>query len=370
MSDPLTKCGTIRRFLLFSLPLLLCTSCLFTPPPFSEKHWRDEALSRNPAMLYAAHEKDGIFFNPWLPQERRGFLQMLRWRLTRSADYTVEEETFRPRFFPGLAERIKELPPGRDILVWIGHGTFLLRLGGVWWLTDPILSERALLPKRVSPPALQKSELAELEGPLNVIISHNHYDHLDSDTIRMLPDHARIIVPLGLAEAIRSLHSGEVVELDWWQRHALPGSELTCLPAQHWSLRLGQRRNSSLWASFLIRSGDTVVYYGGDSGYFIGYREFGRLFPDIDYALLPTTAYHPRWFMHYSHTDIDEAVQAFDDLGARYFVPTQWGTFRLGDEPPGYPLLDLERTIRARGLVEQRYLRPGLGEIVFLSQAP
>jgi len=364
------RCRFGWRSSLCVLPLLLCASCLFTPPPFSEQQWRQQVARQDPADLYAAHEKDGRFFNPWMPEKQRGLLTVLRWRLTRAATYSTAEETYLPRLIPDLAQRLAQLPVGRDILVWIGHGTFLLRLDGSWWLTDPMLSQRALLPKRLTDPALRKEDLATLDGPLNVIISHNHYDHLDSDTIEMLPAHARFFVPLGVRDMIESWHDGEVIELDWWQRRRVDGGELVCLPAQHWSLRLGVGRNTSLWASFLIRSGKTVVYFGGDSGYFVGYREIGRVFADIDYALLPTTAYHPRWFMHYPHLNGEEAVQAFADLGARTFVPTQWGTFRLGDEPAGYPRLDLDRIIEARGLPEERYLRPELGEIVFLDSEP
>jgi L-ascorbate metabolism protein UlaG (beta-lactamase superfamily) len=358
------------RFLSFVLPLVLCASCLLSPPPFSERQWQQEIARQDPADLYAVHEQDGRFFNPWMPEERRGLLSVLRWRLTRAATYSPAEESYLPRLIPDLAQRLAQLPAGRDILVWIGHGTFLLRLDGSWWLTDPMLSQRALFPKRLTEPALRKEDLVVLDGPLNVIISHNHYDHLDSETIKRLPEHARFLVPVGMRKLIEPLHAGEVVELDWWQRRSVDGAELICLPAQHWSLRLGVGRNTSLWASFLIRSGKTVVFFGGDSGYFAGYREFGRVFADIDYALLPTTAYHPRWFMHYPHLNGEEAVQAFADLGARIFVPTQWGTFRLGDEPAGYPRLDLERIIEARGLPEERYLRPELGEIVFLDGAP
>jgi L-ascorbate metabolism protein UlaG (beta-lactamase superfamily) len=122
--------------------------------------------------------------------------------------------------------------------------------------------------------------------------------------------------------------------------------------------------NTTLWASYLLVTPEMTVYIGGDSGYFIGYREFGRRFPGIDYALLPTTAYHPRWFMHYAHMNVDESLRAFGELGARYFIPTQWGTFALGDESPGYPAIDLERTVRERGLDRGRFIIPSLGEII------
>jgi L-ascorbate metabolism protein UlaG (beta-lactamase superfamily) len=112
------------------------------------------------------------------------------------------------------------------------------------------------------------------------------------------------------------------------------------------------------------------IYFGGDSGYFIGYKEIGAKYPGIDYALIPTTAYHPRWFMHYPHMDIDEALQAFRDLGATYFIPTQWGTFQLGDEPIGYPALDLKRKIKSGKWDPSRFLILDIGEMVSWQDAP
>ncbi|MBN1103493.1 MAG: hypothetical protein JXL84_08800, partial [Deltaproteobacteria bacterium] len=193
----------------------------------------------------------------------------------------------------------------------------------------------------------------------------------DVDSIRSLPENSRIFVPLGLKAYVESIHRGEVRELDWWESMNVgDGSRLVCLPAQHWSRRIGQGTNSTLWASFMLISPETTIYYGGDSGYFIGYREFGRRFPGIDYALLSTTAYHPRWFMHYAHKNIPEVLDAFRELGARHFIPTQWGTFPLGDEPPGYPALDLKRVIRERNLDPSRFMIMDVGEVVEITNLP
>jgi L-ascorbate metabolism protein UlaG (beta-lactamase superfamily) len=139
---------------------------------------------------------------------------------------------------------------------------------------------------------------------------------------------------------------------------------------QHWSRRIGQEINTTLWASFLLITPTVRVYFGGDTGYFIGYQEFGRKYPGIDYALLPTTAYHPRWFMHYAHMDVDEALEAFRELGARVMIPQQWGTFHLGDEPVGYPAVELERKIAERRLDPARYRIMNLGEILAIPPAP
>jgi len=349
------------------LPVPLLLSCLFDPQPFDEGGWRRQVESQDPALLYAPHEKDGRYFNPWI-EDQKTFSQFLKWRFTRSADYTDEEESYLPELVPDLVKRISELPADTDFLVWIGHATFLIRVAGAYWLTDPMLSERALLPKRITPPALSLAELSALEPPISVIISHNHYDHLDKKTIGALPVQAKVIVPSGLRDYVAGLHDGEVVELDWWETIEVGPARVTGLPAQHWSRRIGQGRNETLWASYMVEIPGVTIYYGADSGSFVGYREFGRKFARIDYALLPISAYQPRWFMHYAHVNVDEALMAFEQLGANRFVPTQWGTFRLGDNPPGYPMLDLKRQLAARGLDPGPYLTPQLGEIVILDK--
>ncbi|MEZ4602184.1 MAG: MBL fold metallo-hydrolase [Desulfobacterales bacterium] len=127
---------------------------------------------------------------------------------------------------------------------------------------------------------------------------------------------------------ITDLGKPHVTEMDWWESADLEdGTRLLCTPMQHWSRRIGQGFNTTLWASYLITAPEVSVYFDGDGGYFKGYREIGRRFPGIDYALIPITAYHPRWFMHYAHMNVSEAVRAFNDLGADIFIPTQWGCF-------------------------------------------
>jgi N-acyl-phosphatidylethanolamine-hydrolysing phospholipase D len=354
---------------LFSVSgVLLVLSCMHIPVPFDEAGWRKQVDAQPTEMLYAPHFEAGRYFNPWMPMEHGGPWRFLRWRLSRKATYAEEEKSFGPRFIPELSERIRAMPEG-NFIAWIGHSTFLLRIRGDYWITDPMFSERALLPKRITPPAITGDALRELTPRLNVLISHNHYDHLDADSIRSLHPESRIYTPLGLKKLLESFHNGLVQELDWWQEIDLgEGKRLVCLPAQHWSRRIGQGRDQTLWASYLLISPETSVYFGGDSGYFIGYREIGRRFPQIDYALLATTAYHPRWFMHYAHMNIPEALQAFRDLGAKHFIPTQWGTFALGDEPPGFPGLDLMRRVQEDNLDPSRFILPGIGEILPLRQ--
>lgn len=342
----------------------LAMSCASLNEPFDESEWRTRALKADPAMLRAPHFKDGRYFNPWMPMEERSFGSYLMMRLFgKGAAFTEDEEKHLPAVLPDTAKRLRERQG--DFILWIGHATFLIRLGGEYWLTDPVFSNRVLVPSRKTPPALTAQDLAALDGPLNVVVSHDHYDHLDADSIAALPPATRFYVPLGLGRLVREFGGSEVVEMDWWEEAVTPaGTRLTALPSQHWSRRVTQGRNRTLWASFMLDAPAGRIYFAGDSGYFIGYREIGKAFPGIDYALMPVTAYRPRWFMHYAHMDVRESLDAFRDLGARFFVPTQWGTFHLGEEPVGYAALDLGREIASQQLDPSKFLVLDIGEMV------
>jgi N-acyl-phosphatidylethanolamine-hydrolysing phospholipase D len=330
---------------------------------FSETEWARQVDNTDTGDLYAPHSENGRFFSPWMKMKDKSFLDVLGWKLFSKTDYTEEEKRYLPKVLPDTAQRIRQAHG--DFILWIGHNTFLVRINGIYWLTDPIFSKRALLPARFTPPAITIKELNAIAPNINIIVSHNHYDHLDADSMEQLPRNAAVYVPLGLKSVILKMNKEKVVEMDWWQETNLPGnSRLVCLPAQHWSLRMGQGRNESLWASWMLITPDTTIYFGGDSGYFKGFSEIGKKFPQIDYAFMATTAYHPRWFMHYQHMNIKEAVRAFDDLGAKFFIPTQWGTFHLGNEPPGFPGLDLERHIKDNLLDPARFSILDIGQIL------
>ena len=344
------------------------SGCIMSTPDFDEMEWQNLAGHTDPAMLYAPHIKDGIFFNPWMPMDRGGFGRLLKWKFSSKDEYTDEEKSFRPTVLPNLLKRIEKMP-GEDFITWIGHSTFLIRVNGEYWLTDPMFSDRALLPKRTTAPTLSLEEIKGLNGKLNIIISHNHYDHLDAASLRGLPEDARVFVPLGLKGFVEGLNKRYVKEVDWWDSLELGnGVKIVCLPVQHWSRRIFQSMNTTLWAGFLLITPKVTIYYGGDSGYFIGFKEIGRVYPGIDYALLPIGAYRPRWFMHYAHMDTREVLQAYEDLGAKYFIPTQWGAFQLGDEPVGYPVLDLKRTMKESSFDSTRAIILDPGQIYRLTE--
>ncbi|MGH3978351.1 MAG: MBL fold metallo-hydrolase [Pseudonocardiaceae bacterium] len=230
------------------------------------------------------------------------------------------------------------LPAATPSVTWAGHASFLLRLGGVSALVDPVLSERILgAGRRLTPPGLQRVPPVDM-----LLISHNHYDHLDAATVRRLPRRTRVVVPGGLGRWFRRRGFRAVTELDWWESADVGGVAVDLVPAHHWSRRSPFDACASLWGGWVLTApGGPRLYHAGDSGYGPYFTEIGARYPGIDVAMLPVGSYTPRWFMGPMHVDPEEAVQVASDVGARVMVPMHWGTFRLSREPVLEPI---ERT--------------------------
>lgn len=318
------------------------TGC-FAPKPFDEEAWRARVETTRETDLTAPHrEPSGRFFNPWMPMEPRT-LAFLRWTLTRNSFGEDRDGSGGSPAVPNDGAYLRD-PAQPPSVTQVGHATFVIQWSGQVVVTDPFFGRRAALPSRLVPPAFGPEAIPD--GAI-VLLSHNHYDHLDSESITALAPRCRFLCPLGLGEFLRKRGARDVVELDWWQTTEIGGTLFTFLPAQHWSRRFGMGWNETLWGSWLMQHKGRSVYFGGDSGYFKGFREFGRRFPGIDIALIGVGAYAPRWFMHYAHMDIPETVRAFREIGARHLVPTQSGVLELGDEPASRPALELERAAAA-----------------------
>jgi N-acyl-phosphatidylethanolamine-hydrolysing phospholipase D len=295
--------------------------------------------SPDATSLHAAHRADGRFFNPWI-EENRSVWRFLKWQLFSDNPY----DKSRPPEVPQVANDGAYLSDVEHsaTVTWVGHSTFAVHDRDAVFLTDPHFGPRALIPGRVAPPGIP---VEAVPPDAFAVISHNHYDHLDSWTVDRLPASVEWYVPLGLGAWFLDRGRERVVELDWWQSAVRGRFTITCLPSQHWSRRIGQGENETLWCSWLVDSGDYRYYFAGDTGYFHGFSEFGRSFAPIDVAMLPIGAYEPRWFMRDQHMDPGEAWQAFLDLGARHLLPMHWGTFDLTDEPVDHPPTALAEVI-------------------------
>ncbi|MET9609527.1 MBL fold metallo-hydrolase [Streptomyces sp. NPDC006512] len=229
-------------------------------------------------------------------------------------------------------------PPGTVCVTWAGHASWVVRAGGLTVLTDPVWSRRILgTPARMTPVGVRWEDLPPVDA---VVISHNHYDHLDAPTLKRLPRHTPLFVPAGLARWCRRRGFTRVTELDWWESAELGGVRFDFVPAHHWSKRTPFDTCRTLWGGWVLTDTGTgrKVYFAGDTGYGHWFAEIGRRHPAVDLALLPVGAYAPRWWLGDVHTDPEEAVRACTDLGARRMPPMHWGAFVLSAEPVMEPL--------------------------------
>jgi N-acyl-phosphatidylethanolamine-hydrolysing phospholipase D len=312
----------------------------------------------HPAPTPAHHRPGGRFENPWPDSEQGGFLAFLKWvivkrgftRLLRAPDRTLFSVVPASFAVPRAAgERVS--------VTWIGHSTFLIQVGEVNVLTDPIWSDRASPfritgPRRWVPPAVSLAALPPIDV---VLISHNHYDHLDDRTVRELSrshPNARWIVPLGLRRFFAKRRIAAVTELDWWNETRSGALTIGATPAQHFSARGLGDRNRTLWCGYSIAGGARKIYFAGDTGYHPEFSSIGERFGPFDVSLLPVGAYEPRWFMRPVHMSPEDAVRAYRDLcasskaGSPTMIPMHWGTFRLTDEPITEPPIRLAEAWR------------------------
>jgi N-acyl-phosphatidylethanolamine-hydrolysing phospholipase D len=259
-------------------------------------------------------------------------------------------------------------------LTWLGHATFLLQIGGLNVLTDPHLTARASPlsfagPKRHVEPPLSFDELPHIDV---VVVSHSHYDHLDTGTLKRLAAQPggppRYFVGLGLAAWAGGHGIPNVVELDWWQSAAQQALKLTFVPVQHWSARTPWDTDRTLWGAWVIEHGGHRFFFGGDFGYSQDLADLGAHFGGFDLAMIPVGAYEPRWFMKTMHVNPAEAVQAHVDLKARYSVGMHWGTFRLTDERLDEPPVKLAEALQRQGISPLHFFLMKHGETRRLEQ--
>lgn len=295
----------------------------------------------------SAHHANGRFRNPWPGSKLHGMGGFARWQIDRiRAPRPGSAPPPLPIVPPATA--VPGAPsPGGFAVTWIGHSTFLIQMGGVCILTDPIWSERAspipwIGPRRIRAPGIPLGLLPHIDV---ILISHDHYDHLDRPTVRTLarsyPD-ARWFTPLRTGRWLLRRRVRDVTEMDWWETVDGPRFNVSCTPARHFSGR-SLSRNNTLWCGWTIASENRRIFFAGDTALHPEFARIAERHGPFDAVILPVGAYDPRWFMRHVHMDPAEAVSAYREMagvssGRRMvMIPSHWGTFILTDEPLGEP---------------------------------
>ncbi|MDX5477473.1 MBL fold metallo-hydrolase [Fontibacter flavus] len=291
---------------------------LITIPPSAD--WKGTPLDEN-----------GRFTNLYSPFES-SFGDLLKWQTSKNPQKEAKQNEsrrlvveFDSTIFQGNA----------DYLMWLGHATFLMRIDGKVFLVDPLLFDNTFL-KRESELPFPIEKLPALDY---LLLSHNHRDHLDSKTIKYLTQNnsdLKILTGLGIENIIKSWSNGHTIqEAGWYQQYSLldSGIRITYVPSRHWSRRWLWDDNKSLWGGFYIQNGDYSIYFMGDSGHGPHFSDIKNALGSPDYCLMGVGAFKPEWFMRQAHISPTDAIEAFNVLEGKHFIPMHFGTFDLSDEP-------------------------------------
>lgn len=332
-----------------------------------------------------SHHRRGGFQNNYTAFEPKSLADVLRWRLNATRRHLPPPPSAPvPQVAPDLPFLQANARAGaamQPAVTWIGHSTALVQCSGLTLLTDPVFGERASPvpfagPKRHQPPGVALADLPHVDL---VLVSHDHYDHLDDSSVRALNAQPGgppcFIVPLGLKDWLARRGITNAVELDWWQTHPVPAPagpvDVTLVPAQHWSSRSLTDRMRTLWGGFAVLAPDCHLFFAGDTGYSRDFADIRDHFRPrqsaeqgggFDLALLPIGAYAPRWFMAVQHVDVAEAVKIHLDLGTKRSMGVHWGTFELTDEALDAPPQALVAERKAQGLTEGDFFVLAVGE--------
>ncbi len=270
--------------------------------------------------------------------------------------------------------RLIHSPADLPRATWIGHATMLVQYRGINFLTDPHLTDHpapidCLFPGRLTQPALQHAEMPKIDF---IVISHNHYDHLDRRTVNMFGNSVIWYVPLGLKIWFekQGIHSDKVVELDWWQSHQFSDEVcVTFTPSVHWSKRVPWDTNKSLWGSWSVRIAEFNSWFAGDTAYDEElFMEIGRRTGPYQLSFIPIGAYGPRYFMSSQHVDPARAVLIHKDIKAEKSIAIHWGTFQLTHEPFLEPPELLKEAMNFENLPQNRFVILKIGETLVLEK--
>ena len=326
--------------------------------PILRHDWQGNPVSSN-----------GRFFHPGYPFELK-WSYILKWQ---SMPNPYREQKKRDTWQAPVVKDDSFLRHGRNVMVWLGHASFFIRLNGVNILIDPVFG-------KLSPFMPRHSGLPVPPGTFKnlhlILVTHDHRDHCDAQSLRLLAQNnpkAQFVTGLNMAPLLRPWTNGHrITGMGWFQQFELEdaGLKITYLPTRHWCRRWFTDTNRRLWGAFMLQTQDVTVYFGSDSGYGSHFQQTAELFPQIDYAILGIGAFSPEWFMHSNHMSPHDAFRAFRDLGAGKLVPMHYGTFDLSDEPLGEPLrLMQEIARREKATREMEFLKIGENNPLAFRQA-
>lgn len=275
-----------------------------------------------------------------------------------------------PGNLPEFDIKIPYQPNKGPKITFIGHSTFLIETKQLNILTDPVYSNRAspipfLGPKRISAPGILLNNLPKIDV---VVISHNHYDHMDISTLKKLKQkfNPEFIVPIGNAVILKKSGIHRVIELDWWQKTTIKSAIITLLPAKHSSQRSWFDYNKSLWGSYGIKVGSEKIFFAGDTAYEKHFKAIRKKWGKPDLALIPIGAYQPREILKDYHLNPEDAVQSHIDLNSHKSVGMHWGTFQLSSEHVQQPLIDLNQAKKRHGISDESFYVLNFGDNTFI----
>ncbi|CAH1784122.1 unnamed protein product [Owenia fusiformis] len=356
------------------------------PTGGSYKKTEDKDQGLKDEDLFRPILSGGRFQNPWSGWKMPGLGGVLKWRMTQNDQSNI----------PKKKEELDETLPVQDVdineisqppkngmrVTWMGHASVLVQFDEISVLTDPVFSERCspmpsiMGPKRYRPVPCQIDDIPTLDA---VVISHNHYDHLDHGTVVQLNkkfgSKLKWFVPMGLKSWMNDTGCKNVVEMTWWEEQPLSehetagatsggsGVKFVCLPCAHWCTRKGPIDfNKVLWCSWGVIGPWNRFYFGGDTGYCEGFKQIGKKYGPFNLAAIPIGAYEPRNFMKCQHVNPEEAVMIHQDIGAKKSVGVHWGTFKLTDEFYLEPKSKVTDAMEAAGLKVEDFFTLNHGE--------
>jgi L-ascorbate metabolism protein UlaG (beta-lactamase superfamily) len=284
---------------------------------------------------------------------------VLKWKLSSNPQRLEKKED---DYTPPVVSNTDFLTSDQDMVVWLGHASFFIRLNGITFIIDPVFYDIPMVKRRVGLPC----DVEQFKGIDFLLLSHAHYDHLDKKSIQALyrqNPNLKVLAPLKVGKLLRSIEPHlPYQEAGWFQQYDLlpDGVEIFFTPASHWHRRGAFDINKMLWGSFVLKTQNTMLYFAGDTGLNTHFEEIQEVFGPMDICIMPVGAYRPSFMMQKSHLNPHEAVKAFNHLRGGTFIPMHYGTFDLSDEPPSEPVRLLQE-IAAGGMLQDLRI-PAIGE--------